>query len=163
MTARPARGPSRGRRGFNLVEILVTVVILGIIITPITRLVIFTVWGTGKTVDHVVAFTLAKEKMERLRLLPFDKLEHESNDLWSEEELGSDPNAGEFRKEYRARYGVDHAPSPPDLARFEREVRVDPDADTVHKESRLKKVTVVVRRKGAGEELCALVTLFSRY
>lgn len=150
-------------RGFTLVEILVTIVILGIIIVPITRLIIFSVWGTEKTKDFVVAFNLAKEKMERLRLVPFDALGNESNDLWSEEELSRDPDAETFRKEYLARYGFEHAPADAETARFEREVRVDPAADKLHKASRLKKVTVTVRRKGGGEELCALVTLRSHY
>lgn len=154
--------PAPRRRGFTLVEILFTVVILGIVIIPITRLIIFSVFGTEKTKDYVVAFHLAKRKMETLRLVPFDALENESNDLWTEEELSRDPDAEEFRKGFLARYGFDHAPCDGESARFEREVRIDPSADKIHKDSRLKKITVAVRRKGGGEELCALVTLRSR-
>lgn len=151
------------RNAFTLIEVMVTIVILGIIIVPITRLIIFSIYGKEKTKDYVVAFTLAKEKMERLRMLPCDAIGNESNDIFSEEELARDPNAENFRKEFRDKYGVDYETFPPEIAQFEREVAVDTDVDKIHKEPMLKKVTVRVGRKGGATALCELVTLFSRY
>ena len=43
--------------GFTLIEVMVTIVILGILIVPLTRLIIFSVWGTKQTKDFVIAFT----------------------------------------------------------------------------------------------------------
>lgn len=157
------RRPPGRPRGFTLVEIMVTIVILGIIIVPITRLIIFSVYGKEKTKDYVIAFNLAKEKMERLRMLDADTIGNESNDIFSADELAADPNAETFRKEFLAKYGLPYEPYPKEIAEFEREVRVDPEVDKIHKESMLKQVAVTVRKKGGGVALCELVTLFSRY
>ena len=151
------------RRGFTLIEILVTIVILGILIIPITRLIIFSVWGTSKTKDIVIAFNLAKDKMERMKILKFDDIINEENDIFSKRELETYPGADDFLKDYQERYLIKYKPFPEKIARFERRVIVDDSVDTLHKKSQLKKVKIVVKKKGSSRVLAELVTLVCNY
>lgn len=147
----------------TFIEILVTIVILGIVIAPVTRLIVFSAFGTGKTKDHVIAFNLARDKMERLKMLKFEELVDEGNDILTRAQLDLDQNSEEFLKEYKRRYLTDYPYYPEDQARFERIVKVDEKADTVHPVSIMKKVTVIVRSREKQEEVCRLITLVAHY
>lgn len=153
----------RKKCGFTLIEILFTVVILGIIIIPITRLIIFSAYGKNKTKDFVVAFNLAKDKMERIKMLRFEDIINEGNDIYSQKELNVNPDAETFLKDYKEKYMIKYEPFDENIAQFERLVRVDESADKVHKNSMLKKITVIVRKKGEGKEISKLVTLICNY
>jgi type II secretory pathway pseudopilin PulG len=59
---------------FSLIELLISITILGIVIFPI-----FSVFRTGKkgtlqNRDYFMAFNLARSRMEELKLLPYSKL-----------------------------------------------------------------------------------------
>jgi prepilin-type N-terminal cleavage/methylation domain-containing protein len=151
------------KSGFTLVEILVTVVILGIMIVPITKLIIFTIWGTGKTKDYVVALTLAKEKMERIKMLSFESVEDELNDIFTQDQLDKNPDSEAFLKDFKDKYLYDYEPFDEKLARFSRTVDVDEKVDKIHKDSILKKITVTVKNKIENRTLCTLVTYVCNY
>jgi prepilin-type N-terminal cleavage/methylation domain-containing protein len=62
------------RFGFSLIELLISITIVGIVIFPI-----FSVFRTGKqgTIqnrDYFMAYNLARSRMEELKVLPFNKL-----------------------------------------------------------------------------------------
>ena len=59
------------RYGFTLIEILTVVFIIGIIALPFTNMFIFGVKGSNQNADHVVAYNLAREKIEEIKALPF--------------------------------------------------------------------------------------------
>jgi Tfp pilus assembly protein PilV len=142
---------------------MVTTVILGIIILPIVRMILFSVWGTEKTKDHVIAFNLARDKMERVRMLDFDNITNEENDIYTENNLDKDPDSEEFKKNWQEKYLMEYTPWPEELGRFTRTVHVDPTVDTVHENSILKKIRIEVVHRPTGKIMYNLVTLVTKY
>lgn len=58
--------------GFTLIEILTVVFLIGIIALPFTNMFMFGVRGSTNNAEHVVAYNLAREKIEEIKGLPFD-------------------------------------------------------------------------------------------
>lgn len=59
-------------KGFTLVEILVVLTIVGLLALPFTNMFIFGVQGSHDNTEHVLAYNLAREKLEEIKGLPFD-------------------------------------------------------------------------------------------
>ena len=57
---------------FTLVEILVVLTLLAFIALPFTNMFIFGVKGSHNNTDHVIAYNLARDKIEEIKSLPFD-------------------------------------------------------------------------------------------
>lgn len=63
----------RGKiRGFTLIEILTVVFLIGIIALPFTNMFMFGVRGSTNNAEHVLAYNLAREKIEEIKGLPFE-------------------------------------------------------------------------------------------
>ncbi len=60
------------RKGFTLIEILTVVFLIGIIALPFTNMFMFGVRGSTNNAEHVVAYNLAREKIEEIKGLPFE-------------------------------------------------------------------------------------------
>ncbi len=60
--------------GFTLIEILTVVFLIGIIALPFTNMFMFGVRGSTNNAEHVVAYNLAREKIEEIKGLPFDTI-----------------------------------------------------------------------------------------
>lgn len=58
--------------GFTLVEILVVLSLVGVLALPFTNMFIFGVRGSQDNAEHVLAYNLAREKIEEIKSLPFD-------------------------------------------------------------------------------------------
>ena len=61
-------------RGFTLIEILTVVFLIGIIALPFTNMFMFGVRGSTNNAEHVIAYNLAREKIEEIKGLPFDSV-----------------------------------------------------------------------------------------
>ncbi len=59
-------------KGFTLIEILIVFGLIGIIALPFTNMFIFGVKGTNENAEHVIAYNLAREKIEVIQVLPYD-------------------------------------------------------------------------------------------
>ncbi|MBR4570374.1 MAG: prepilin-type N-terminal cleavage/methylation domain-containing protein [Candidatus Riflebacteria bacterium] len=61
--------------GFTLIEILTVVFLIGIIALPFTNMFMFGVRGSTNNAEHVVAYNLAREKIEEIKGLPFNTVQ----------------------------------------------------------------------------------------
>lgn len=61
-------------KGFTLMEILTVVFLVGIIALPFSRMFIFGVSGSHDNTEHVLAYNLAREKLEEIKGLPFENV-----------------------------------------------------------------------------------------
>lgn len=57
---------------FTLVEILIVLSLVGMIALPFTNMFIFGVQGSHDNSDHVLAYNMAREKIEEIKGLPFE-------------------------------------------------------------------------------------------
>jgi prepilin-type N-terminal cleavage/methylation domain-containing protein len=64
-----------GRAGFTFIEIVVSVAILGSIITPFLLAIQGSYRGSGRNRELIQAYNLAREKVEELRAVPVAKLQ----------------------------------------------------------------------------------------
>lgn len=64
----------RQRFGFTLVEILTVVFLVGLIALPFSNMFIFGVKGSNSNAEHVIAYNLAREKLEEIKGLPFSSV-----------------------------------------------------------------------------------------
>ncbi|HQG30157.1 MAG TPA: type II secretion system protein, partial [Candidatus Ozemobacteraceae bacterium] len=68
----PKTGPRTLRRtsAFTLVEILMVMTIVGFVALPFTRMFLFGMQGSAENLEHIIAYNLAREKIEEVRSLP---------------------------------------------------------------------------------------------
>jgi prepilin-type N-terminal cleavage/methylation domain-containing protein len=149
--------------GFSFIEIMVAVVVLGIVISPVMSSIMFGKRSQIEMEKYVVAYNLADEKLETLKLLPFSKLESEDNDIITSSEAENSPDYGEFTKAYRERYGVEYSMFGEEYKDFVRTVKVDASLDTINKPPRMKRVIVEVKSRSAGKLLAQVGTLVVDY
>lgn len=64
----------RKKIGFTLIEILTVVFIVGIVALPFSNMFIFGVKGSHDNAEHVMAYNLAREKIEEIKGLPFEHI-----------------------------------------------------------------------------------------
>jgi prepilin-type N-terminal cleavage/methylation domain-containing protein len=72
---------SPSRNGFTLIEILTVLFLVGIIALPFTNMFIFGYQGTHDVADHVLAYNIAREKIEEIKCLPFDLIQSDFNNF----------------------------------------------------------------------------------
>jgi prepilin-type N-terminal cleavage/methylation domain-containing protein len=63
---------SFSHQGFTLVEILIVLTLVGVLALPFTNMFIFGVQGSHDNTEHVLAYNLAREKIEEIKGLPFE-------------------------------------------------------------------------------------------
>lgn len=66
------RAKSIKRVGFTLMEILIVVFLVGLVALPFSNMFIFGVKGSHSNTEHVIAYNLAREKLEEVKGLPFE-------------------------------------------------------------------------------------------
>ncbi len=66
--------PSSATRAFTLVEILIVLTLVGILALPFTNMFIFGVQGSHDNTEHVLAYNIAREKLEEIKGLPFEMI-----------------------------------------------------------------------------------------
>jgi competence protein ComGC len=59
---------------FTLVEILIVLTLAGLIALPFTNMFIFGVKGSNDNTEQVLAYNLAREKIEEIKSLPYDHI-----------------------------------------------------------------------------------------
>ncbi len=60
------------KKAFTLIEILVVLTLIGLVALPFTNMFIFGVQGSHDNAEHVLAYNLAREKMEEIKGLPYE-------------------------------------------------------------------------------------------
>lgn len=81
-------------RGFTLIEILVVLSLVGVLALPFTNMFMFGIRGSHDNAEHVLAYNLAREKIEEIKSLPFDQIKSDYEN---------------FRDVYQDRHGFDEA------------------------------------------------------
>ncbi len=90
-----ATHPSRAcSRGFSLVELLVTIVLAGIIFAAMVPLFVSALKKTGGDNSRVTAMSLAQDRIEKIRQLPYDQISANPTDLTSSPNLYNQSSFG---------------------------------------------------------------------
>ena len=149
----------KGSKAFSYIEVLTATVMLAIIIVPVTRLLLFSTWGTRESTEYVLAYNLAADKIEQIKMLSFDKIENEENDIFTKEEADKIPDFHKFMQLYKFRYKLDFKFYDPNQGIFARTVTIDDKLDPYNTPPKLKKVTVNIYLKGSKKVLATINTL----
>jgi len=161
------------KRAFTLVEILVVLTIVGVLALPFTNMFIFGVKGTHDNTEYVLAYNIAREKIEEIKSLPYDMIKSDYNnfrdvfqdridfdeayynetsfenyftDIFCELSLKDDKmktTHARLKDIYPRSYLKPLALYPPDYINFRRVVRVQEISQSAQP-PRLKKITVLV-------------------
>lgn len=62
----------KSSKGFTIVEILLVLVLASMVAVSFSNMFIFGVKGSNDNADHVIAYNLAREKIEEIKGLPFE-------------------------------------------------------------------------------------------
>lgn len=146
-------------RGFSYIEVLFAIVILAIVIIPVTRLLLFSSWGTKESTEYILAYNLAFDKIEQIKMLEFNKIENEENDIYTKEEADKIQDFHKFMQLYKNKYKIDYTYFDNIRGAFARTVTVDNKVDTYNSPPKLKKVTINVYHKRSQKIFATLTTL----
>ncbi len=179
------------RRGFTLVEILVVLTLVGILALPFTNMFMFGVRGSYDNAEHVLAYNLAREKIEEIRSLPFDQIKSDYEnfrDVYMDRHGFDEPyyNDSAFEKyfsdvftdeslkdselqmtwnrlkiAYPKTYLRNLQTYPPDYLNYRRVVKVDRVSESAMP-SKSKKITVLVFDRD-GKKIAELATLIGQH
>ncbi|HNW35215.1 MAG TPA: prepilin-type N-terminal cleavage/methylation domain-containing protein [Candidatus Ozemobacteraceae bacterium] len=182
---------NRFMRAFTLVEILMVMVLVGVVALPFTRMFIFGMQGTTENIEHIIAYNLAREKIEEVRSLPFhliksdfenfasvfrdrpgldqafenrDEFEKTFSDLFTQETSAKDPDAETYKRLkglYKSAFLRDLELYSDDTKVYRRVMDVDARYDSAVP-ARLKKVTVRVY-DAQQHRLAEVVTLVGQH
>jgi type II secretory pathway pseudopilin PulG/fibronectin type 3 domain-containing protein len=89
---------TRGAAGFSMVELLVTVVLAGIVFSAMIPMVLTAQKASSKDKMRNVALQLARDKIERIRQLDYDRV----TKTWLEDNGPPTNSAGQFGKQWTA-------------------------------------------------------------
>ncbi|GAB4270723.1 MAG: hypothetical protein Kow0029_07740 [Candidatus Rifleibacteriota bacterium] len=178
-------------RAFTLVEILIVLFLIGLLALPFTNMFIFGVQGSHDNTEHVLAYNLAREKVEEIKGIPFDMIksdydnfrdvyqdridfdkpyydkeifEEYFSDVFTDKSLVDDKIKTTYtrlRLLYPKAYLKKLKTYPEDYRFFRRVVRVEKIQDSALP-SKLKKVTVMVFDKD-NKKIANLVTLIGQH
>jgi len=123
----------RRKRGFSLIELIMTIVVVGIISVPLSLLISQHVESMVQSQDYTLAINLARFEMEEVNNMDYASIVSKTS---------SSPYKG---------YNYDVI----------RTVSFVPPGDAGSSES-LKQITVTVRRSGEATDLVTLVTYIAR-
>lgn len=62
---------TQSKKAFTLIEILMVMTMVGLVALPFTRMFLFGMQGSTENLEHIIAYNLAREKIEEVRSLPF--------------------------------------------------------------------------------------------
>ena len=178
-------------KAFTLIEILIVLTITAFVALPFTNMFVFGVKGSNENTEHVIAYNIAREKIEEIKLLPFsyiksdfdnfrqifqdrpkydeafydeDKFINVFSDIFSDESLKNANNAESFKKLkvlYPKTYLKNLKKYPRNIAEFRRVVKVH-RVGNLALPPKLLKVTVLVFNK-KGRKVAHLSTFIGKH
>ena len=181
----------RPEKGITLIEILTVLFLASLVALPFTRMFTFGMQGSVENLEHIVAYNLAREKIEEAISLPFDsvksdlenfrdiyqdlpeyfeafsnpaKFEEVFSDIVTKERLKNEVEKDvceRFQELYKKAYFREYDMYPDEFDGFRRVMEVDSRVDS-SVPPRLKKVTVKVFDK-KGHRLAEVSTLVGRH
>ncbi len=170
-------------------EILITLVILGIVITPFTRIIWFGKKGVINIKQKTIVDNLAREKIEELMLLRYTRIKsdfsvfssvyrgthHEAfidmdenselfgrnfSDIFTKKLKKKYPRIFEkFEKKYKEYYGRDYELYPDMYSGFRRVVTVESEEFPDNPMFKIKNINIELFDKRSGQSLCRYVIL----
>ncbi|NLF96509.1 MAG: prepilin-type N-terminal cleavage/methylation domain-containing protein [Candidatus Riflebacteria bacterium] len=179
------------KRGFTLVEILVVLSLVGVLALPFTNMFMFGVRGSQDNAEHVLAYNLARDKMEEIKGLPFElvKSDYENfrdvyqdrqgfdepyyndsafenyfSDVFTDESLKDSDQRMTWNRlkiAYPKTYLRNLQTYPPDYLNYRRVVKVERITESAMP-SKMKKITVLVFDKD-GKKIAELATLIGQH
>ena len=178
-------------QGFTLVEILVVLSLVGVLALPFTNMFMFGVRGSQDNAEHVLAYNLAREKIEEIKSLPYAQIKSDYEnfrDVYQDrqgfdepyyndsafENYFSDVFTDESLKDselkmtwtrlkiaYPKAYLRNLQTYPPDYINYRRVVKVERISESALP-SKTKKITVLVFDK-EGKKIAELATLIGQH
>ncbi|PKL47412.1 MAG: hypothetical protein CVV42_13210 [Candidatus Riflebacteria bacterium HGW-Riflebacteria-2] len=178
-------------KGFTLVEILVVLSLVGVLALPFTNMFVFGVRGSHDNAEHILAYNLAREKIEEMKSLPFEqvKSDYENfrdvyqdrhgfdeayyndssfdqyfSDVFTEESLKDSEQKMTWTRlkiAYPKAYLRNLPMYPPDYLNYRRVVKVERITESAMP-SKMKKVTVLVYDR-EGKKIAELATLIGQH
>lgn len=177
-------------KAFTLVEILIVLTLVGALALPFTNMFIFGVQGSHDNTEHVLAYNLAREKVEEIKGLPFDQIksdyknfcevyqdrpgfdeafynesafENYFSDVFTDLSLTDDKLKTTFlrlKQAYPKGYLKNLSTYPDDYFNFRRVVKID-EAPLQGLSAKVKRITVMVFDK-SNKKIAELVTLIGQ-
>jgi prepilin-type N-terminal cleavage/methylation domain-containing protein len=177
--------------GFTLVEILIVLFLVGLLALPFTNMFLFGYQGSHDNSEHVLAYNLAREKIEEIRGLPFDmiKSDYENfrevymdrpdfdeayynessfekffSDVFSDKSLSDDKLKTTFTRLkliYPKAYLKNLKTYPEDYREYRRVVRIEKIQESAMP-SKLKKITILVFDR-SGKKTAELSTMAGQH
>lgn len=178
-------------RGFTLIEILVVLSLIGVLALPFTNMFMFGIRGTHDNAEHVLAYNLAREKIEEIKSLPFDQIKSDYenfrdvyqdrhgfdepyfndsafekyfSDVFTDESLKDSENKMTWTRlklAYPKTYLRNLQTYPPDYLNYRRVVKVERITESAMP-SKTKKITVLVFARD-GKKIAELATLIGQH
>lgn len=178
-------------RGFTLIEILVVLSLVGVLALPFTNMFMFGIRGSHDNAEHVLAYNLAREKIEEIKSLPFDQIKSDYenfrdvyqdrhgfdepyfndssfekyfSDVFTDESLKDSDNKMTWTRlklAYPKTYLRNLQTYPPDYLNYRRVVKVERITESAMP-SKTKKITVLVFGKD-GKKIAELATLIGQH
>jgi len=178
-------------RGFTLIEILVVLSLVGVLALPFTNMFMFGIRGSHDNAEHVLAYNLAREKIEEIKSLPFDQIKSDYenfrdvyqdrhgfdepyfndssfekyfSDVFTDESLKDSDNKMTWTRlklAYPKTYLRNLQTYPPDYLNYRRVVKVERITESAMP-SKTKKITVLVFSKD-GKKIAELATLIGQH
>lgn len=179
------------KKGFSLVEVLTVLFIASLISLPFTRMFTFGRRGSIENKEHIIAYNLAREKIEEVQSLPFELIKSDFDnfrdiyrdlpqyyeyfgskarftekfsDVFTQSQINSEDYREiwpKFKDLYQKTFLREYSEYDDEMNLYRRIMEVDDQVYASHP-PKLKKVTVwVYDRKG--RRLAELVTLFGKH
>jgi len=191
VTKKGRQNTDRINQGFTLVEILVVLSLVGVLALPFTNMFMFGVRGSHDNAEHVLAYNLARDKMEEIKNLPYEliKSDYENfrdvyqdrqgfdepyyndssfeqyfSDVFTDESLKDSENKitwTRLKLAYPKTYLRQLQTYPEDYINYRRVVKVEQISESAMP-AKTKKVTVFVFNK-EGKKIAELVTLIGQH
>ena len=181
------------KKAFTIIEIVIVLALASMVAASFANMFIFGVKGSNEHTEHVIAYNLAREKIEEIKSLPFeliqsdyeifrdvfqDRVAYEEayyneesfekyfSDVYTESEVTSDSEKAithKKLKELYSKYYLKELDFYPDSYSKLRRVTKVEDVGNVNPPAKLKKITVRVYDEQKNSRYAELVTLIGQY
>lgn len=182
-------GIKRPVSGFSMVELLISLVIVGIVIIPIYNIFSTGQKSTIQNTDYFIAHNLARDRLEEMKILPFGRIKGDFDvfskiyrdsgieifadmdvdevvfhsgfsDIFTEDMVRKHPELfGKFSSAFREHFGREYILYPKKYAAYARTTMVEPYGSSTTSGHSLKKVLVRVSLTEKKQVIAEVATL----
>ncbi|MDD2714351.1 MAG: prepilin-type N-terminal cleavage/methylation domain-containing protein [Candidatus Wallbacteria bacterium] len=166
------------KRGFSFIEVMATLVLIGIILAPLFRMMLIGKKGVLQGKEFLIVANLSREKIEELNVIPLSHVKNDFDnfkdiykdcmitefkdadkiparfyevfsDIWTDEDrLKYESIYEKFQAHYLEVYGQDYLTYPEEFGRYRRLVMVDEEYSENKRLMKKASVHIYAREKG---------------